>query len=352
MDVGYLSFHDEIPIFSSLLRELHINVSSLTECLYLLDGRLNQLRIFYVNIKIIHHIAPNIDMKKKLDNLRCFSLISKNETFCYSQSIVPLLHRMSNLKRLDLYLIIDENKFIDGNCLNNDIINHLPRLNHFIFNIQSRIYEYNQTDIRSNEDIQITFKTFPNHKVISCVDFFPEQNFARCHYYSYPYTMENYDKISNNFPGGLFKCVREISLFDERPFQHEFFIKISEAFPFLQKLTLENFQSQNKKSDEDDQYLSIIEYSYLTELRLLDVHDDYIEQFLFHSKSVLPNNISLSVQYDFLKRVTNHFTREQTRINSAKIKHVFLAGPGQHHLSKDFYQYFPNLQSYCFSLIT
>ncbi|CAF3155442.1 unnamed protein product [Rotaria sp. Silwood2] len=136
MDVGYLSFHDEIPMFSSsLLRELHINVSSLTECLYLLDGRLNQLHIFNVNIEIIYHIAPNIDMKKKLDKLRCFSLTSKNETFCYSQSIVPLLHRMSNLKRLDLYLIIDENKFIDGNCLNNDIINHLPRLNHFIFNI-------------------------------------------------------------------------------------------------------------------------------------------------------------------------------------------------------------------------
>ncbi|CAF3020752.1 unnamed protein product, partial [Rotaria sp. Silwood2] len=71
------------------------------------------------------------------------------------------------------------------------------------------------------------------------------ENFARCHYYSYPYTMKNYDKISNNFPGGLFKCVRQISLFDEHPFQHDFFIKISQAFPFLQKLTLENSQPQN-----------------------------------------------------------------------------------------------------------
>ncbi|CAF2857008.1 unnamed protein product [Rotaria sp. Silwood2] len=74
---------------------------------------------------------------------------------------------------------------------------------------------------------------------------FDEENFARCHYYSYPYTMKNYDKISNNFPGGLFKCVRQISLFDEHPFQHDFFIKISQAFPFLQKLTLENSQPQN-----------------------------------------------------------------------------------------------------------
>ncbi|CAF3347794.1 unnamed protein product [Rotaria sp. Silwood2] len=135
-------------------------------------------------------------------------------------------------------------------------------------------------------------------------------------------------------------------------FQHDFFTKISQAFLFLQKITLENFQSQNKKSDEDDQHLPIIEYSYLTELRLLDVHDDYIEQSLFHSKSVLPNNIFLSVQYDSIQSITNHFTREQTRINSVKIKHYFLAGLGQQHLSKDFYQYFPNLQSYNFSLTT
>jgi hypothetical protein len=42
--------------------------------------------------------------------------------------------------------------------------------------------------------------------------------------YSYPYTLTYYDDISNNFPGGLFKCVREISLFDERSFEHEFFV--------------------------------------------------------------------------------------------------------------------------------
>ena len=63
-DIAYLSFANEIPMFSSsVLRELHINVSSLTECLYLLDGRLNQLEIFHADIEIIHHIAPNIDMK-------------------------------------------------------------------------------------------------------------------------------------------------------------------------------------------------------------------------------------------------------------------------------------------------
>ena len=139
---------------------------------------------------------------------------------------------MSNLEILILNIRIEEKKFVDGNCLNNDILNHLPKLNHFIFNIQTRIYDYNQTDIGSNEDVQNTFKSFRNHKIISCVDYFPEENFGQCHYYSYPYTMKNYN-ISNYFPGGLFRCVTTISLFDERPFQHEFFLKSLNQFRYL-----------------------------------------------------------------------------------------------------------------------
>ncbi len=50
---------------------------------------------------------------------------------------------MTNFEILTLNLRIDEKKFVDGNCLNNNILNQLPKLNHFIFNIQSRIYQYN-----------------------------------------------------------------------------------------------------------------------------------------------------------------------------------------------------------------
>jgi len=41
------------------------------------------------------------------------------------------------------------------------------------------------------------------------------------------YSLTYYDNITNNFPGGLFKYVVEISLYDERPFEHEFFLRIS-----------------------------------------------------------------------------------------------------------------------------
>jgi len=49
-----LSFDISSPsIFSSNLLELHVNLETFTDCLYLLNGRFNQLRKFYVNICMI-----------------------------------------------------------------------------------------------------------------------------------------------------------------------------------------------------------------------------------------------------------------------------------------------------------
>ena len=47
----YISFKiSPLLISSSKLLELHVNVATLNDCLYLLDGRFDQLRIFYVQI--------------------------------------------------------------------------------------------------------------------------------------------------------------------------------------------------------------------------------------------------------------------------------------------------------------
>ena len=46
-----LSIDQQPPtIFSTNLMELHINVNYFSDCLYLLDGRFHQLRIFHVTI--------------------------------------------------------------------------------------------------------------------------------------------------------------------------------------------------------------------------------------------------------------------------------------------------------------
>jgi hypothetical protein len=142
--------------------------------------------------------------------------------------------------------------------------------------------------------------------------------------------LEFYNHVSNKFPGGLFKYVREVSLYDECPFSHEFFLQISKSFPFMEKLTVINQKAQiNKqciKSKYDNQDLSIIEYPHLTSLFLTEVHDDYVEQFLVDTKTCLPNNVFLFVVYRSLERVTQNFQREATRINCAKLHSLCIHG--------------------------
>jgi hypothetical protein len=234
---------------------------------------------------------------------------------------------MSNLEKLALYLLIEcQERFIDGNNLKKNIVSHMPKLNDFVFNIRSIISLDNQMHLPSNEDIQRTLTGLKSHQVTCCVDYFSNDKSGHCHIYTYPYTMIHYENITNHFSGGLFKYVQTVRLFDERPFEHIFFIRIAQAFPFLKYLTVSNWQPQNdkqhQKSNDDNQHFSIIEYSHLIRLHLLRIHDDYAEQFLFDTKTYLPNSIHLIIDHDLLQRVTHNFTREETRINYSKVEHL------------------------------
>ncbi|CAF3334282.1 unnamed protein product [Rotaria sp. Silwood2] len=205
----------------------------------------------------------------------------------------------------------------------------MPLLNTLTFNIHSSIYFNNQIDLISNEDIQKTFKNFKQNEIISCVDYFPKAKKCQCHIYSHPYKLKHYYNITNNFPGGIFEYVREISLFDERPFKHEFFLQISQSFPLLKKLTVINVKQQNNKhsriSKNGKENLSIIKYPHLTELDLTLVHKDYIRQFLLDTKTCLPNNVYLLIDYRLTKKITRNFTRNTTRTNCAKLGYVFFS---------------------------
>ncbi|CAM4976832.1 unnamed protein product [Rotaria socialis] len=164
----------------------------------------------------------------------------------------------------------------------------MSRLNQFTFSIISHMYIRNKLNLPSTKDIQHTFIGFPTNEIISYVDYFPEAEQGQCHIFSYPFLMEHYPDITNNFPGGLFQYVRVVSLFDEHPFGHEFFVRIQKSFPFLEELYLTNHKSQNRKqfyeSSSDNPNLSVIQYSFLTKLV---IDDDYIEQFLFDTKMYL-----------------------------------------------------------------
>ncbi|CAF1127810.1 unnamed protein product [Rotaria sordida] len=292
-----LSFDMVSPnVLSSNLLELHVSVIYFTDLLYLLNECFNQLRILYVNVHRIIGRSPTIHSEEKLPNLRCFSLYSDMRVHFYDELIVPLLNRMLNLEELDLHLRVDRYKgFIDGNDLKENIINYMPRLNKFTFNICLFNRTSNQINLRSNEDIQRTFKDFKNNQIISCADYFQEKKYSYCHIYSYPYRMKYYDNITNNFPGGLFKYVHKVSLYDEHPFEHEFFLQIAQSFPFMKELTVNNCKPQKNKLYNDNKDFSIIEYPYLTSLSLIEVHDDYIEQFLLDMKMCLPYNVHLYI---------------------------------------------------------
>jgi hypothetical protein len=236
---------------------------------------------------------------------------------------------MSNLEKLDLCLIVCERKtFFDGNDFKINIINHLPRLNKFVFNIRSLSCFSNETNLPSNEDIQNTFIDFKDQQIIYCADYFPKEKKCRYDIYSYPYKLKYYYGITSNFPGGIFKCVRNVSLLDERPFEHEFFLRIAQSFPLMGKLTVNNQKRQlNKqfgKSNNENQNLPIIKYPHLEELNLYQACMDYHEQFLVESKTSLPPGVCAFMVYKLVRKVTRNFRRKTTRNNCAKLNHVYL----------------------------
>ncbi len=133
------------------------------------------------------------------------------------------------------------------------------------------------------------------------------------------------ERITNNFPGGIFRKVSRVTLQDERPFEYEFFFRISQSFPFMERLIASNKKPQKNKQfrKSPNQDLSILKYPYLIELDLYHAHKDYYKQFLFDDRSCLPKNISVYMGYRFAKKVIHNFTSNAAGNNCAKI--VFTA---------------------------
>ncbi|CAF4023923.1 unnamed protein product, partial [Adineta steineri] len=123
------------------------------------------------------------------------------------------------------------------------------------------------------------------------------------------------------------------------PFEHEFFLRITQAFPNVKILRLDNEQPQ-KKNHQDS---SITRYFHLTELHLLEVHDDYIEEFLSDSKTCLPNTVDLTIEYEAMQRVTENFTRSTTQINCSKLirLNLYVLGDENDVNLDDIKHYFP-----------
>ena len=116
----------------------------------------------------------------------------------------------------------------------------------------------------------------------------------------------------------------EVSLDDERSFEHESFLRIGEAFPFMEKLTVSNKKPQmnklHRESQSGNEDFSIIKYSHLTRVNFIGAYDDYVEQFLVDTAICLLNNVFLAAHCQALEKITENFTRNTTQINCAKLR--------------------------------
>ncbi|CAF4153657.1 unnamed protein product [Rotaria sordida] len=290
----YISELSRTSYISSSLVELKINVSIFDDCLDLLDGYLDNLTKLIINVKQIKYKQrSNINNLKQLPKLKCFSLTSINYTHVYDEHITQLLHQMINLEELILFLTvvrIDSN-FIDGHQLYDEVVIYMPKLNKFLFSINTSVILKNiDIDFSSNEYIQRSF------------------------------IGKGYGQMN-----------------DIRPFEYQLFKKISENFPCLKELIICNREAQT-----DKQHLStLIRFPHLILLNLVMTHVDYAEQFLSDKKTDLPCLLDLCIEYESLIMVTNNFTNNATRLHCAKLKGLHINKPFVR--PKHFHQYFPLL---------
>ncbi|CAF4495655.1 unnamed protein product [Rotaria sp. Silwood2] len=247
-----------------------------------------------------------------LPNLKCLSLKCYHSTDQYDDKILPLLHRMPYLEKLTLYFRINNrNTFIDDAHLQNEIFLYMPRLHSFTFYICTYI-----------------------------------DNVNSIHYIPYENIRQHVANIVNCINTHVFIYVTYLLVEDILPFNHEFFIRVGQAFPLLNIFRVINEELQsccnfNTFSSDNNRSNPIAEYPHLTVLDLRNAHFDYVEQFLNETKTYLPCLTELTVFYTNLRIATENFTREETRRNCAKVKQLFIVIPLVH--SKDFYLYFPSL---------
>lgn len=282
---------------------------------------------------------------KDVLHLKCCSLISYNPTNKYDSQVIPLLRRMIYLEQLTLYLTIDHRStFVDGIHLNNEILDHMPQLQTFNFNIITNTNVNTFVNNQLYEDIRCTFLNRKFQQVDFYLDQYPNGT-ARSHIYSLPYKMDVMRAISNMFPGGLFTNVRVIVLSDLFcPFEHDIYDRIARSFPFLTDLTVFNYKPRNYRisheAKNNNQMSPIIVFTHLIRLTICWGNIDIAEKLLVDTNTLLPRLIDLTIPYLYITEVTENFTREATRRNCANIKRL-KCNSTQIVRSKDFCLYFP-----------
>ena len=254
----------------------------------------------------------------------------------YDEMILPLLHRMSHLEKLTLYLCIkNRRRYIDHTHLRHEIIFHMPYLHSFTFYISTYIEFVDSTGYTSLQDIQQININHKHQSMATIIHHIIDYQ-TICSIFSLPFPFDRLHDIGNLFPDTIFNKVTHLMVHDIVAFNHEFFIRVARSFPLLTHLHLINSAQQ---SSSNSQTYSIIEYPHLVSLDVRFAHMNYIEQFLSERKAYVPRLTELTVIFNELAMVTNNFTREELRNNCGNVKRLFYMSSWAH--PKDFYLFFP-----------
>ena len=253
---------------------------------------------------------------------------------------------MTHLEELTLYIhILDGPIFISGAHLNDKILIHMPRLHTFIFYFAYENDIDDDTDVRiSTVDIEETFINTEHRQVTCMVDYSESINII-CRVFSLPFKFHRLEQIGNNIPNIVFNSVTYLELCDTDLFKHEFFVRLTRAFPFFKILCIHNIQQPFWRSHEfhlrDKDWCSTVEYPHLISLDIKDAHTYYVEQFLNETKTHLPRLTELKIRYEDLENVTKIFTRDVTRRNCTRVNRLIVEN--QMVYSKYVFNYFPLL---------
>ncbi|CAF3363887.1 unnamed protein product [Rotaria socialis] len=229
---------------------------------------------------------------------------------------------MSHLEKLTLSLgVRGRSAFIDGIHLDNCTLSRLPHLHTFVFDIITDFVRSTGHFEASADHIRRTFIQ-RGHHADGYIDYH-HSNMRRCHVYSVPLKMECMSYFARFSWWYVHKCSHS------------------------DRLILTNTTPQKEKQSHQlvklEEVSSVIEYSRLAELGCIHVHIDYVEQFLSNVNTCLPCLRKLHAQYEHLVTVTENFTRNTTRMNCVKLKHITSDDNVAMARSKDFYLYFPLL---------
>lgn len=235
--------------------------------------------------------------------------------------------------------------YIDGTRLNEDILIHMPRLRKLALHIDTWSFRKYYTE-PIPQMIDGTQKVFHNGRHYELIRYYDHHlcGRGRCHVYSIPYGLTDFQAITNRFPGGSFPLVRYAGLLDMYlPFEHEFFLRISQSFPFLTYLRVINdHPPENKWLDQQDvskRNSSPVEFKHLADLDLDASATEYLEYFLMDVNVHMPCLTKLVATFGQLISATQLYTREATRRNCSTIEHIVLDTSPEH--SPLFYEYFP-----------